>query len=117
MSASEVAHRVGRATGLASGTVAIALWMMFASRIITTGNTGGFLVALTMITVAIIAIGGSVAASPIVLLIAFVVSFVPVGIYMLGTSSIFAGIGLANLLYFVSAVLLWMARRGTGGAS
>ena len=114
MSWSEVAHRFGRATGVASGTVAIALWVVFASSIMTTGNKGGLLVALTMIAVAIAAIGGSVAASPGVLLIAFAVSFVPVGLYMLGTPSIFAGIGLVNLLYFISAVLLWMARRSSG---
>ena len=116
MSWSEVARRFGRATGIASGTVAIALWMMFASRMMTTGNTVGLLVALTMIAVAISAIGGSVASSPGVLLIAFGVSFVPVGFYMLGTPSIFAGIGIANLMYFVSGVFLWMARRGPGSS-
>jgi hypothetical protein len=45
-------------------------------------------------------------------LIAFAVSFVPVGFYLLGTPSIFAGIGLANLLYCVAATLLWLAQRG-----
>jgi len=112
MSRSEVIRRFGRATGIASGTVAIALWILFASRIVSTGNSGGLLVAMTMIAVAVAAIGGSIAASPGVVLIAFAVSFVPVGFYLLGTPSIFAGIGLANLLYCVAATLLWLARRG-----
>ncbi len=111
MRRSELVRRFGRATGIAAGTVAIALWMMFAARIFTTGNNTGLLVALTMIAVAIAAIGGSIADSPGIVLIAFAVSFVPVGLYMLGSPSVFAGIGLANLLYFVSAALLWMARR------
>ncbi len=114
MPRSELVRRLGRATGIAAGTVAIALWMMFAARIFTTGNTGGLLVALTMIAVAIAAIGGSIASHAGVVLAAFAVSFLPVGLYMLGSPSIFAGIGLANLLYFVSAVLLWMARRDGG---
>lgn len=113
MSTHELARRFGRATGIAAGTVAIALWMVFAARIFSTGNKAGLLVALTMIAVALAAIGASIAANAGLLLIAFAVSFLPVGLYLLGTPSIFAGIGLANLLYFVSATLLWLARRGS----
>ncbi len=40
------------------------------------------------------------------LVITFVGSFMPIGVYMLGTPGVFALIGVANVLYLIAAIVL-----------
>ena len=49
--------------------------------------------------------------SSILMFVAFVLGFVPVGFYLLGTPSVFALIGLAHLLYLLSGALMLNAKR------
>ena len=56
------------------------------------------------------ALGFVCAGSPGVLLIAFVVSFVPLGLYFLGNPSSVCWIGVAELGYLVAATVLYHGR-------
>lgn len=40
------------------------------------------------------------------LVVAFVASFFPVGFYFLGAPSVFALVGVANVLYLIAAIVL-----------
>jgi hypothetical protein len=49
---------------------------------------------------------------PLVVIIAFIFSFIPTGWYMLTkTSGVFQGIGIAHLCYLVIALFTWLAKR------
>src|SRR5690242_18396593 len=48
---------------------------------------------------------------PLVVLIAFFFSFIPVGMFMLGTKSVFQIVGMAHLSYLLIALLSWLDRR------
>jgi hypothetical protein len=48
---------------------------------------------------------------PILVIVAFIFSFIPTGMYMLGTPGIFRGIGIAHLCYLLIALLTWLDRR------
>jgi len=49
--------------------------------------------------------------SSILMFVAFVLGFIPVGLYLLGTPSIFAFMGLAHLLYLLSGILILVVKR------
>ena len=115
---SSTLERMGRGTGVAGGTLAITLWLLFLNQVVLGGRgegnpwIAGLMLALAM--------GATVAAwlgRPALLLISFALSFVPVGLYLLGTPSVYSGIGLANLLYLAGSVLIFLGRRATGGRS
>jgi multisubunit Na+/H+ antiporter MnhC subunit len=63
-------------------------------------------IQLTMICLALVAGCGAVAKQPGLLLLAFAVSFMPIGLYMLGSPGIFAFIGVANIGYAVAAMII-----------
>lgn len=44
----------------------------------------------------------------------FLLSFMPVGLYLLGASGWMRGLGAATLGYGVAAGLIWLARKGEG---
>ena len=71
------------------------------------------LILSVMFFLALAAAWGAWRSRPAILLIAFVGSFVPVGLYLLGTPGIFRWVGVANLMYLVSAGLLLYAEHGT----
>lgn len=48
---------------------------------------------------------------PILVLIAFIFSFLPTGMYMLGLPSVFRLIGVAHLAYLIVALFTWLDRR------
>jgi ribose/xylose/arabinose/galactoside ABC-type transport system permease subunit len=48
---------------------------------------------------------------PVIVIIAFIFSFIPTGMYMLGTPGVFRGIGIAHLCYLLIALLTWLDRR------
>lgn len=108
---SQLLRRLGRATGFAGGTVAIALWGRFVSDVVNRPEGGGSpALAAAMVLLAVLAILSAWFDRPGALLVVFVMSFVPVGLYLLGTPSLYTGIGLANLLYLLSAALLLLSR-------
>jgi hypothetical protein len=62
---------------------------------------------------ALLAVAGLLASlrgNPYLLLLAFGVSFVPVGLYMLGLPGLFRGIGWLNLAWLAAAVLMIAGR-------
>jgi hypothetical protein len=69
-----------------------------------------------MVVLALTAAWASLYGKPLVLLLAFVLSFVPFGLYMLGTPGAFFWIGVADLLYLFAALLLVGARLSALGA-
>jgi hypothetical protein len=61
---------------------------------------------LLMVAAAFLGIVASVMARPLWMLIVFCVSFFPMGFYLLGTPGIFKWIGVCNIGFLVSAVLM-----------
>ena len=115
---SSTLERMGRGTGVAGGILAITLWLLFLSQVVFgEGGEGNPWVAGLMLALAMGATVGGWLGRPVVLLISFALSFVPVGLYLLGTPSVYSGIGLANLLYVAGAVLILLGRRTAGPAS
>lgn len=100
---------LGRASGLAGGLTALALWLMF------NATDGVNWVSAGMTVLAVIAVLAAWSARPVLLLITALLSLLPVGLYLLGTPSIYAGIGLANVLCVAGGTLLLLARRGDRG--
>lgn len=105
--------RVGRASGVAGGGVALALWGLFVTRVALpgTGSGSGLLAALMMLVAAATIVAASKGRGGALVLLALV-SLVPVGLYLMATPSIYAGIGLANLVGLGGGVSLLAANRG-----
>lgn len=106
--------QTGRWLGIASAAAAVFLWLVFAF-----GNpysdqglgVDTYAVAGVMILLAALAAGSAWKAWPPGLVIAFVLSLFPVGLYLLGTPGAFRWIAAANVGYLLSAVILWVGRR------
>ena len=64
-----------------------------------------------LVVLSLIAIGAAWKKRILILIVCFVVSFVPLGFYLLLTPGIFALIGVAHLGFLLSALLLAMSRR------
>lgn len=74
-------------------------------------NIGAIVVGMGIILLALLAAWGALTGRPMLLFIAFVLSFFPVGLYMLGAPSIFAAIGICHLLYLVAGIVMLIQRR------
>ena len=59
-----------------------------------------------MVGLAIAGIVAAVTERPILMILIFLVSFFPAGLYLLGVPSIFRLIGLSDLLFFISSILI-----------
>jgi hypothetical protein len=62
-----------------------------------------------MVTLAIVGLLASLKKWPLLMLVVFLASFFPVGLYMLGTPSVFRLIGVADLLYLGTTLWLLVA--------
>ena len=100
--------KLGQSTGVLSGTGACILWMMAiwfpASEIKLSGVS--LIVAFLMILISIIAIIASLKAHGGVLIVLFMISFFPVGLYMLGTGNWYRLIGVFNIGYLIAGVCI-----------
>jgi hypothetical protein len=107
-----------RVLGLGAAVTTGLLWcFLLWDGTINGGITGGtYVVGAIMMLLALLAAWGTLTAKPLLLIIAFVGSFVPVGLYMLGAPSIFVLVGVANLLYLFVGVLIFLEQR-TGRSS
>lgn len=105
----------GRALGALSGAVTSILWMYaiwFPSPEISMSGVS-VAVAWFMAMLAIFAIIASVKGHAVVLFVAFLASFLPVGAYLLYVRDWPRWIGILNLALFLASILLWQsARRG-----
>jgi hypothetical protein len=104
---------LGRLTGLVAALSAVALYavLVFFNPYVSSPGQGGadvvtHVVVALMVVLALTAAWASLYGKPLVLVLVFVPSFVPFGLYMLGTPGVFFWIGVANLLYLFAALLL-----------
>lgn len=63
-----------------------------------------------MVLLALVVIWGVIADRPVPVLVAFLLSLFPAGLYFLGTPGIFAWIGVMNVFYLVGGALLVLHR-------
>lgn len=97
-----------RIAGLGAAAIVTVLWSVLlfvpANK---EGITGGtYVVGAVMIALALLAVWGVLAMKPWTLVLAFVGSFVPVGLYALGLPGVFRFVGYANLLFLFAGVLI-----------
>jgi hypothetical protein len=104
-----------RGTSLLIGTVVIALYAIFVFKNPYSGSDLAQDSVFLMTVVAALAglqIWGAWNRLHLVVIAAFIFSFLPTGWYMLTrTSGIFQGIGIAHLCYLLVALLTWLDRR------
>jgi hypothetical protein len=74
-------------------------------------TAGTVIVGVVMILLALLAGWAAFTVRPVILLLAFIGSFVPVGYYLLGTPGVFALIGVADLGYLVASALMFLDAR------
>ena len=108
---------LGRLVGLAAALSAITLYvvLVFFNPYVTSPGQGEadvmpHVVVALMVALALTAAWASLRGKPLVLVLAFILSFVPFGLYMLGTPGVFLWIGVADLLYLFAALVLAGAR-------
>jgi len=109
MNSTTVKVLVARMLGVGSAATTTLLWciFLFFNPYSREGITGGtYVVGALMIMLALLAAWGALTLRPWVLVVAFAGSFMPIGLYMLGTPSVFALIGGANVLYLIAAIVL-----------
>jgi hypothetical protein len=104
---------LGRLAGLLAALSAIALYavLVFFNPYVSSPGQGGtdvttHVVVALMVVLALTAAWASLYGRPLVLVLTFLLSFVPFGLYMLGTPGVFLWIGVADLLYLLAALLL-----------
>ena len=99
---------ISRLLGLGASVGALGLWGVF-SFLNPYGNqgiTGGvYLVAASMALLTIVGLVATLQEKPYLMLAVFGLSFIPVGLYLLGTPGLFRWIGIFNLLFCFSALL------------
>lgn len=103
----------GRALGALSGAFTSVLWMYaiwFPSEGISMSGVS-VAVAWFMAMLAIFAIIASVKSHAVVLFVAFLASFLPVGAYLLYVRDWPRWIGVLNLVLLVASILLWQSAR------
>lgn len=98
--------RLGQCLGVVCGLVASGLHIRLLVPLVNSSNDQAVIIQLAMVGVALLAGYGAVAPRPNVLLLAFVVSFVPIGFYLLTTPSIFRVVGVANIGYAVAGIIV-----------
>jgi hypothetical protein len=92
--------------------------MLFFNPYTTDGITSGtFTIGAIMILLALLAAWGAITTRPLLLLLAFLASLVPVGAYLLGAPGVFALIGVANLGYGVVGAIMLLYPRGRAEGS
>lgn len=109
MTSARVIRISGQAIGVAAAIGAICLFavlLYFNPYVKAEPGIDTSLTVLLMVAAAVFGIVASVKARPFWILIVFFVSFFPIGFYLLGTPGIFKWIGVCNMLFPVSAVLM-----------
>jgi hypothetical protein len=105
---------LGRGIGLGAAVVTLALWGWFLSGNLynTAGITAAtYSVVYLMVLIAVVGVLAAWKAWPHLMLLVFALSFIPMGFYLLGTPGVFFWIGVANLGFLVSGILLRKGRR------
>lgn len=90
--------------GITSAAGAV-LWTVLLAR------HGGNFTAYIMTALAVVGIAASLLVRSAVLAVVAMVSFVPVGLYMLGSPAIWAWIGRSEILLLLAAIIMGLAKR------
>ncbi|MEJ2557013.1 MAG: hypothetical protein P8186_12430 [Anaerolineae bacterium] len=100
---------VGRWIGLLASAGTIGFWVIFIflNPYSTQATTRESLAIISlMVGLALLGIVAAWKTKPYLMLAVFAVSFIPVGFYVLGTPGIFRWIGIFNVLFFASSLLM-----------
>lgn len=106
--------RISRLVGLMAGVGVISLWGVFGLlNLYGYQSLSGsvYLVVGLMVCLAIVGLFAALTDNPYLMLAVFGFSFVPVGLYLLGTPGILRWIGGFNILFLLSALLNFLGRR------
>lgn len=107
-----------RVIGLGAALLTILLWGVFlifnpyTDQHITTGT---YRVAAAMSLLALLVAWASLKTRPAPIILAFLASFIPVGLYMSGTPGIFRWLAVCNLLYMLAAIGMVIGQRRRNG--
>ena len=116
--AARILALAGRALGALSGTLVTLLWLLAIWLPASGGALSGIslVVALLMVLIALFVVIAALRGHSLVLVIAFVASFFPIGIQLAGSEHWMAWIGRLNAFYLIAALLLRLgappSRRG-----
>lgn len=101
----------GKIIGVASGVAACGLWLWAIGTPSPDFPLSGVSVAIgaVMMVIAICVVIASVRGHGVAIVVMFVLSFLPIGIYLLGSSHWLRWIGVANLGFLLAGVMLWLA--------
>ncbi|MBI5305386.1 MAG: hypothetical protein HY868_24870 [Chloroflexi bacterium] len=103
--------KTGKVIGALAVVLAIALWtsLIFVNPFGETGITDQtWLVSGAMILLCIVGLGGVISARPLLVALVAVLSFLPIGVYMLGVPSFYRLIGVSNLTLLLAGLLMWI---------
>ncbi len=95
--------------GVGSAIIALILWIVVAYQThfypdVITKDT--WIVIAVMILLAILGVTAAFTEKPFLMILIFLLLFFPVGLYMLGIPSIFKLIGLSNLIFLISSIVI-----------
>ncbi|MBN1238475.1 MAG: hypothetical protein JXB36_08225 [Gammaproteobacteria bacterium] len=111
--ASAAARHAGRGLGALAGAAVAILWLAAlwtpASGAMLAGI--GFVVALLMALIGLFVVIASLRGHVVVLLIAFVASFFPIGFHLAAAEHWLSWVGRLNVAYLLAALLMWLGRR------
>jgi len=101
-------HTAGRIIGMISGAVSCLLWTatIWDPAAGFTLSTASFAVVLLMLLIGAVVVVASIKANSTMLLVLFVVAFLPVGLYLIGVPYWIRWVGLSNLGYLLAGLLL-----------
>jgi hypothetical protein len=101
---------VSRILGILTSLGALVLYVVLA--FFNPYSPGGLTLPVSLMM--LVAIAGAAAAyfmRPYWMLVLFAISFVPIGLYMLGTPGIFRLIGIFDLFYLLAGILMLVSKR------
>ncbi len=109
MQTGSITARIGKWSGIFSAAAAVIFWAIFAVKNqlypdLITGDA--WMKTLVMLLIAAAGLLAAVWQEARLMILIFLLSFFPVGLSLLGTPSIFRLIGIADLLFLLSGLLL-----------
>lgn len=110
-----VVNLSGRVLGASSGAAVAVLWMLAIWMPSTADMLAGIslVVSLLMVLIALFAVIASVHGHSLVLIFAFVASFLPIGFNLIASDEwMLAWIGRLNVAYLIAGALMRIGRRG-----
>lgn len=107
------AGAIGQLIGAVSGAAVAGLWVLGTlGPMSSTTAQPSILVATLLVVLALFAAAAAIRRRPGVLLVIFALSFVPVGLYLIGVPHWMKWIGVLNCGYLASAWMLWHGSKG-----